>query len=166
MTHPDPFHPVDPAPPRPALDRRAVIRAAGLITLAGGGLVALAGCAPAETTGEATPAPTPSPVSPSPEPSSPSRPSVAESAVPVGGGVILDGADYVITQPSDGEFKAFTKICTHQRCAVTAVTETIDCSCHGSKFSIADGSVQNGPATQPLQEFGVQVAGGQVYVQA
>ena len=95
----------------------------------------------------------------------PSGPGAATAKVPVGGGVILDDADYVITQPTKGEFKAFSKICTHQNCPVTAVEGgTINCSCHGSKFSIEDGSVQNGPATKPLPEVETTVAGGQVVV--
>ena len=101
------------------------------------------------------------------KPAAPSGPGVARSEVPVGGGVILDGADYVITQPSSGRFKAFSKICTHQSCPVTAVEgRTINCSCHGSKFSIKDGSVQNGPATRPLPEAEVTVAGDEVVVTA
>ena len=39
----------------------------------------------------------------------PSGPSVATSEVPVGGGVILDDAEDVITQPTEGEFKAFSR---------------------------------------------------------
>ena len=41
---------------------------------------------------------------------------------------------------------------------------TIDCSCHGSKFSAVDGSVVNGPATQPLAEATVAVTGQDVEV--
>ena len=97
----------------------------------------------------------------------PSGPGAATAKVPVGGGVILDDADYVITQPTAGEFRAFSKICTHQNCTVVAVEGgTINCSCHGSKFSIEDGSVQNGPATKPLPEAEVTVAGKQVVVTA
>ena len=48
----------------------------------------------------------------------PKGPSVATSKVPVGGGVILQDADYVVTQPSKGKYKAFSKICTHQGCPV------------------------------------------------
>jgi Rieske Fe-S protein len=85
----------------------------------------------------------------------------------VGGGVILDDADYVITQPARGEFKAFSKICTHQNCPVTEIADgSINCKCHGSRFSIEDGSVQNGPATRPLPEAEVTVAGNQVVVTA
>jgi Rieske Fe-S protein len=97
----------------------------------------------------------------------PSGPSVATSKVPVGGGVILDDADYVITQPTEGEFKAFSKICTHQGCPVTEVAgDSIVCKCHGSKFSIEDGSVTNPPANKPLKESTATVSGDKVYVEA
>ncbi|HYF74354.1 MAG TPA: Rieske (2Fe-2S) protein, partial [Nocardioides sp.] len=71
--------------------------------------------------------------------------------VPVGGGVIYADQKIVVTQPTEGEFQAFSSICTHQNCPVTAVKDgTINCTCHGSKFSIEDGSVATGPATKPL----------------
>ncbi|MGW4464193.1 Rieske (2Fe-2S) protein [Micromonospora sp. NPDC004704] len=80
--------------------------------------------------------------------------------VPVGGGLIFAAKDVVVTQPTKGEFKAFSAICTHQNCPVTNVDGgTINCSCHGSKFSITDGSVKNGPATRPLAAKDVKVEG-------
>jgi Rieske Fe-S protein len=83
--------------------------------------------------------------------------------VPVGGGKVFPDQQVVVTQPSQGAFKGFSAICTHQRCIVSSVEGgTINCGCHGSKFSIRDGSVVNGPATSPLPEVGVKVAGGEV----
>ena len=80
--------------------------------------------------------------------------------VPVGGGVILAKDGLVVTQPEEGTFKAFSSKCTHQGCEVTKVTDgTIDCPCHGSKFSISDGSVQAGPASSALPETTVTVDG-------
>ena len=70
----------------------------------------------------------------------------------------------MITQPTEGTFKAFSSICTHARCPVADVTDTINCNCHGSKFSITDGSVVNGPATQPLPARTVAVTGDSVSV--
>lgn len=78
---------------------------------------------------------------------------IAKSDVPVGGGAIFADQEVVVTQPTEGEFKAFTAVCTHQQCLVTEVTDAgIDCSCHGSVFSIEDGSVLEGPAEEPLAE--------------
>jgi Rieske Fe-S protein len=80
--------------------------------------------------------------------------------VPEGGGKIIDGKNIVITQPEAGSFKAFTAVCTHQGCIVSSVSGgTIDCPCHGSKFSIKDGSVVNGPATRPLAAIAISVEG-------
>jgi Rieske Fe-S protein len=151
--------------------RRTVLRAAGLAALAGGGAAALAACS--SDAGTAAPAASSSAPaasasgSASASASAPSGPaSVAVADVPVGGGVILKDANYVITQPTKGEFKAFSKICTHMGCPVAEVTTTINCKCHGSKYSIEDGSVVNPPATKPLAESPVTVTGGKVVVNA
>jgi Rieske Fe-S protein len=85
------------------------------------------------------------------------------SAVPVGGGTIYPDAKVVVTQPTEGDFRGFSSVCTHQGCPVTSVADgTINCTCHGSKFSIEDGSVQAGPATRPLGEVPVTVTGGRL----
>ncbi|MGZ4456446.1 MAG: Rieske (2Fe-2S) protein [Nocardioides sp.] len=86
------------------------------------------------------------------------------SDVPVGGGTVYADQKVVVTQPTQGQFKAFSASCTHQGCLVANVSTTINCPCHGSKFSIEDGSVQTGPATQALPEVKVSVSGGQVSV--
>lgn len=88
---------------------------------------------------------------------------VKTSEVPEGGGKILEEQKVVVTQPSAGEFKAFSAVCTHQGCLVTSVADgTINCPCHGSRFAVGDGSVAQGPATQALPAVGVSVKGGAV----
>ncbi|MER5441083.1 Rieske (2Fe-2S) protein [Streptomyces sp. NPDC002790] len=85
------------------------------------------------------------------------------SDIPEGGGKIFADAGVVVTQPASGQFKAFTNICTHQGCKVSKVAGgTIDCPCHGSKFSIKDGSVSHPPATQPLEERQLKVSGDSI----
>ena len=80
--------------------------------------------------------------------------------IPVGGGVVLPDLPYVATQPTEGDFKAFTKTCTHQACPVSRIDEgEIVCDCHGSRYSITDGSVLQGPARDPLQSFPAAVDG-------
>ena len=66
----------------------------------------------------------------------------------------------VLTQPTDGTFVAFSATCTHQGCTVSSVEGgTINCSCHGSKFDVADGSVRGGPAPRPLPKRAVKKDG-------
>ncbi|MGZ4429748.1 MAG: Rieske (2Fe-2S) protein [Nocardioidaceae bacterium] len=90
---------------------------------------------------------------------------VAESKVPVGGGTILAQQKVVVTQPTKGEFKAFSAICTHAGCTVGQVSGgEIICPCHGSQYSIKDGSVTAGPAPSPLPAKKVSVKGGQISV--
>jgi Rieske Fe-S protein len=83
--------------------------------------------------------------------------------IPVGGGKIFTKEKVVVTQPKKGEFKAFSAICTHQGCTVSAVADgTINCPCHGSRFKVADGSVARGPAPEPLPEQQITVEGNSI----
>jgi Rieske Fe-S protein len=82
------------------------------------------------------------------------------SEIPVGGGTIFAAAKVVVTQPAAGTFKGFSAICTHMQCTVGQVANgTIDCPCHGSRFSIKDGSVVGGPAPSPLPTAPITVTG-------
>ncbi|MFY9775085.1 MAG: Rieske (2Fe-2S) protein [Trebonia sp.] len=88
----------------------------------------------------------------------------ATAQVPDGGGKIVDGKNIVITQPHSGSFRAFTAICTHEGCIVSSVSNgTINCPCHGSKFSIKDGSVVHGPAPSPLAAIAIKVEGTSIF---
>jgi nitrite reductase/ring-hydroxylating ferredoxin subunit len=90
---------------------------------------------------------------------------VAAADVPVGGGTILTNAKVVVTQPKKGTFAAFSAVCTHQGCLVDAIEQgEIVCPCHGSHFSISDGSPVSGPASSPLPGKKVSVAGGKISV--
>lgn len=91
--------------------------------------------------------------------------SIQAGDVPVGGGTVLPDEMVVVTQPRQGEFKAFSAVCTHQGCPVQQVTDgRIICNCHGSQFSIGDGSVVAGPADRPLESRSVSVDGDSVTV--
>jgi Rieske Fe-S protein len=85
--------------------------------------------------------------------------------IPEGGGLIFKSLKVVVTQPSAGEYKAFSAICTHEQCTVDQVVDgTIDCPCHGSKFSITDGAVEAGPAPSPLPEKTIKVTSDKIYL--
>ncbi|GAA1503349.1 hypothetical protein GCM10009827_015420 [Dactylosporangium maewongense] len=85
------------------------------------------------------------------------------SDIPVGGGKIFEDQKIVVTQPTAGQFKCFTAVCTHAGCVVGDVSGgTINCPCHGSKFKVADGSVANGPAGKPLKAVAIKVDGDSI----
>jgi nitrite reductase/ring-hydroxylating ferredoxin subunit len=83
--------------------------------------------------------------------------------IPVGGGTIFKEQKIVITQPTSGEFKAFSAVCTHSGCTVGSVADgQIVCPCHNSKFNITDGAVTAGPADKPLPAQQIKVDGDQI----
>lgn len=89
--------------------------------------------------------------------------SVSITDIPIGGGVIVAEPPIVLTQPAEGEIKAFTSICPHQGCKVSEVSNNeIFCPCHASKFSAIDGSVIQGPAVEGLAAAAVAVDGTKV----
>lgn len=86
------------------------------------------------------------------------------SDVPVAGGVVLAEQKVVLTQPTEGEIKAFSAVCTHRGCTLADVKDgSINCGCHGSRFSPQDGSVRHGPATRPLPSVRVKVDGEDIF---
>ncbi|HEY3009040.1 MAG TPA: Rieske (2Fe-2S) protein [Micromonosporaceae bacterium] len=85
------------------------------------------------------------------------------SDIPVGGGKVFASEHVVITQPKAGTFKCFSSTCTHQGCTVESVSNgTINCPCHGSRYAIATGAVEGGPAPRPLPEKQITVRGGEI----
>lgn len=154
------MHPVHPSP----LTRRAFV--AG--TCGAACAAALSACsiyrvdlAPPQA--PAAPAAPDAQGAPAPGGSAPGGALARTSDIPVGGGAVFAEQDVVVTQPAEGEFRAFSATCTHQGCPVTEVTDgTINCNCHGSKFAVEDGSVVDGPADTPLPERGISVTGEQI----
>lgn len=85
---------------------------------------------------------------------------IAVADVPVGGGIVLPQHELVITQPQVGVFRAFSAVCTHQGCSVSEIRDgTINCPCHGSRYSITDGSVVRRPAQRPLPTYALTRTG-------
>jgi Rieske Fe-S protein len=124
--------------------RRGVLAGAGLVGIAG----ALSACSSAGSSGSSggganVLAPT--------------------SEIPVGGGKIFTAEKVVVTQPTAAEFKGFSAVCTHMGCLVNQISGgTIDCPCHGSQYSITNGSVVAGPAPSPLPSVSIKVSGDSV----
>ncbi|WP_328909354.1 Rieske (2Fe-2S) protein [Streptomyces sp. NBC_00234] len=114
---------------------------------------------PSATASESGPATTPS-ASASGTPAPGGEELAKTSDIPVGGGTIFKEQKVVVTQPEAGEFKAFSAICTHAGCTVSTVADgTINCPCHGSKYSIVNAAVEAGPAPRPLPAEQITVSG-------
>jgi Rieske Fe-S protein len=151
--------------------RRAVLAgtvgagAAAMLTACGGG-----GSDSGSNSGSGSQAPDPTQNQPATSaPGESSAPAVnglaRTSDIPVGGGKIFDAQKVVVTQPAAGQFKAFSAICTHMGCTVGSVSGgLIKCPCHGSEYSIQDGSVKGGPAPKALPAKQVTVSGDEIVV--
>lgn len=143
-------------------------RRAALVGTCAAGCAALAGCATYNSTPQTAPAPQPqnppqNPGTAAPQPGAAAAPLVRTADVPVGGGVVIAAQEIVVTQPTAGQYKAFSSVCTHQGCNVNEVTDgQMICPCHGSYFAIADGAVTDGPARSPLPEKAITVSGDSI----
>ena len=145
-------HDTTPAHDCACLSRRQTLRAVGVagVTVAGVGSLAACGAA-----GEVSSA-----ASSVADAASQAAEAIQAADIPVGGGRVFDSIKAVVTQPTSGEYKAFSAVCTHQGCTVSGVENgVIECACHGSQFDIATGAVKQGPATEPLPEKSVSLSG-------
>ena len=91
------------------------------------------------------------------------------TAVPVGRAAEFrdpyDGRPAYAVQPTTGQFKCFSAVCTHAGCTVDFAGSSFVCPCHGAEFDAASGAVLGGPTSQPLAEIPVALGpDGQLYV--
>jgi Rieske Fe-S protein len=87
------------------------------------------------------------------------------AGIAVGGGVIPADSGVVVTQPTAGNYKAFTSTCTHAGCTVNQVQNNqIICPCHQSVYSAETGAVLDGPAPLPLTELTATISGANIDV--
>jgi nitrite reductase/ring-hydroxylating ferredoxin subunit/uncharacterized membrane protein len=58
--------------------------------------------------------------------------------------------------------------CSHRGCSLGELGEvdgeTVECGCHGSRFSLRDGSVERGPATAPQPAYEVREQDGAIEI--
>ncbi|MFI9271662.1 Rieske (2Fe-2S) protein [Kitasatospora sp. NPDC052896] len=135
----------------PATSRRTLL-CCGAAVLAGGTALTVAGCSGNSTAKSSSSADNAVEVG-------------AVADVPVGGGKIYSDQKIVVTQPTAGQYKAFSATCTHAGCTVGQVKNgLIMCPCHGSQFKIEDGSVVAGPAPESLPSYQVTVQNGKFEV--
>jgi len=71
----------------------------------------------------------------------------------------------LLVQTPDGEYRAFSAICTHLDCTVQYRQEEklIWCACHNGRYDLTGKNV-SGPPPRPLEEFKVNVRGDEIVV--
>ncbi len=77
------------------------------------------------------------------------------------------GQQSVLVHLQNGEFAAYSAVCTHQACTVAYQPENgrLACPCHGSVFDPARGAaVETGPARAPLPEMDIEIKEGKVFL--
>ena len=91
---------------------------------------------------------------------------VPAADTPVGGSTYYDGADVIVSQPTEGSFTAFDSTCPHQGCQTSAQGSDgeLVCPCHNSVFDPATGEVISGPATSGLTVLPVSVEGADLVI--
>ena len=76
----------------------------------------------------------------------------------------LDDSGMLLYRQSENMVKAYSRICTHNACTIDSFQNgTSTCSCHGSQFNTS-GSVVNGPATNPLNQYSATITGNIVTI--
>lgn len=70
----------------------------------------------------------------------------------------------ILLRPSQDEYVAYSRLCTHASCPVfyNAAANQLDCPCHGGVFSVADGTVLQGPPPRPLPRILLERRGGEI----
>ena len=73
------------------------------------------------------------------------------------------GANVMLYRSGESLFAVASR-CTHQGAPLergivngNGSSATVTCPAHGSVFSLADGAVRRGPATQPIQAFDARI---------
>lgn len=66
----------------------------------------------------------------------------------------------ILVRTAEGDFRAFTAVCTHLQCTVQFKPETsqIWCACHNGLYDLT-GNVISGPPPRPLETFKVNLRG-------
>ena len=75
------------------------------------------------------------------------------------------GAQTLVLVRIGDSIRALHDTCAHAGCSLsggTVVGDTIQCPCHGSRFTLADGSVVVGPATADQPSYEVRRADGKL----
>ena len=75
---------------------------------------------------------------------------------PLGSRTVIPNVPAMLIHTENG-FSALSLVCTHLGCTVDAKEDGFACPCHGSLYA-RDGSLQRGPAAQPLAVLRIEIS--------
>ena len=93
----------------------------------------------------------------------------AEADLFEGAGIAVtpEGQDIAVFKLEDGVY-AINNLCSHgnaKLCDGFVEGHHVECPFHQALFSLHDGSVRCGPATEPAKTWPVKIEGGRVFLQ-
>jgi len=70
----------------------------------------------------------------------------------------------ILVRTAENEHVSYSQKCTHLSCAVyySRVSNRLECPCHKGVFSVADGSVLQGPPSRPLPRIVLENRGDEI----
>lgn len=98
----------------------------------------------------------------------PARVIARAGEIPVGGSKVFqyptDVAPCILVRTAQASYVAYSRLCTHNSCPVFYHREenAFECPCHHGVFSVADGSVLEGPPPRPLPRILLKVRGNDI----
>jgi len=85
-----------------------------------------------------------------------------------GAGMVFQAGEHLglLVHHADGEWVAFSALCTHLQCPVSYRQDLgqIVCPCHQGVFDPRTGTNVSGPPPKPLPRFSVELRGDDVFV--
>ena len=78
---------------------------------------------------------------------------------------VKNGGRAILVANVGGTFFAIGNVCTHMGCSLSDGTlsgDRVECPCHGSTFSLKDGSLVEGPAAEAEPAFAVRTEGDNI----
>jgi nitrite reductase/ring-hydroxylating ferredoxin subunit len=80
--------------------------------------------------------------------------------------VVVEDTPVLLLRAGENLFAIHDR-CSHRGCSLSdgeVEGEEIVCSCHGSRFSLRDGSLRHGPATSPQPAFETRQQDGRIEI--
>ena len=81
--------------------------------------------------------------------------------------LVETGDEMLVLINVGGELYAIDNECTHAACDLADGSldgDVLECDCHGSRFNVKTGAVENPPALDPVATYAVRVEGNDILI--